>query len=45
MAIKDGHIVKVGRFSVQSREEIDAKRLLVAPGFVDIHTHYDGHAT
>jgi N-acyl-D-aspartate/D-glutamate deacylase len=30
---------------VPGREEIDARGLLVTPGFVDIHTHYDGQAT
>jgi N-acyl-D-aspartate/D-glutamate deacylase len=45
VAVKDGVIVKVGRASGQGREEIDAKGLLVTPGFVDVHTHYDGQAT
>ena len=29
----------------EAREIIDADRALVTPGFVDIHTHYDGQAT
>ena len=33
------------RCRARAREEIDAKGLLVTPGFVDIHTHYDGQAT
>ncbi|UYN97418.1 MAG: amidohydrolase family protein [Enhydrobacter sp.] len=45
VAVKDGRIVAVGKVSGQGREEIDARGLLVTPGFVDIHTHYDGQAT
>jgi N-acyl-D-aspartate/D-glutamate deacylase len=45
VAIEDGRIAAVGRFSGGGREEIDAKGQLVTPGFVDIHTHYDGQAT
>ena len=42
VAVKDGKIAAVGKVSGQGAEEIDAKGLLVTPGFVDIHTHYDG---
>ena len=45
VAVKDGRIAAVGRVAGAGREEIDAKGLLVTPGFVDIHTHYDGQAT
>ena len=45
VAVKDGKIAAVGAVSGKGREEIDAKGLLVTPGFVDIHTHYDGQAT
>ena len=45
VAVKDGRIVAVGKVKAGGREEIDAKGLLVTPGFVDIHTHYDGQAT
>jgi len=45
VAIQDGHIAQVGKVKSQGREEVDAKGLLVSPGFVDIHTHYDGQAT
>jgi len=45
VAIKDGRIAAVGKISGAGREEIDARGQLVTPGFVDIHTHYDGQAT
>src|SRR5437763_6552471 len=45
VAVKDGKIAAVGQVSASGAEEIDAKGLLVTPGFVDIHTHYDGQAT
>ncbi len=45
IAVKGGRIVAVGKVSGQGAEEVDAKGLLVTPGFVDIHTHYDGQAT
>src|SRR6266496_3069653 len=45
IAIKDGRISEVGKVSAKGKEEIDAKGKLVAPGFVDLHTHYDGQVT
>ncbi len=45
VAVKDGHIVALGQVSGTAAEEIDADGALVIPGFVDIHTHYDGLAT
>ena len=45
VAIKDGLIVEVGKVSGVGRREVDAYGALVTPGFVDIHTHYDGQAT
>jgi len=45
IAVTAGRISNVGRFEGSGREEVDAKGLLVTPGFVDIHTHYDGQAT
>lgn len=45
VAIKDGLIVEVGRVSGLGQREVDADGALVTPGFVDIHTHYDGQAT
>ena len=45
VAIKDGLVVEVGKVSGVGRREVDADGALVTPGFVDIHTHYDGQAT
>jgi len=45
VAISDGKIAAVGSIAQSGREEIDARGLVVTPGFVDIHTHYDGQAT
>lgn len=44
IALDNGRIVIVGDVAEQGREEFDAKGLLATPGFVDIHTHYDGQA-
>ncbi|HEY5170466.1 MAG TPA: amidohydrolase family protein [Acidimicrobiia bacterium] len=42
VAIADGRVVEVGQVDASAaRERIDADGLLVTPGFVDIHTHYD----
>ncbi len=45
VAVDGAIIVEVGRVGERGRREIDAGGLLVTPGFVDIHTHYDGQAT
>jgi N-acyl-D-aspartate/D-glutamate deacylase len=45
VAIQGGRIVDVGRVAGAGRREIDAAGALVTPGFVDIHTHYDGQST
>src|ERR1700741_4731233 len=44
VAIKDGVIAAVGTVSGDALREIDAAVLLVTPGFIDLHTHYDGQA-
>ena len=41
VGIKDGAIVEVGTVSDSARETVDADGLIVCPGFVDPHTHYD----
>ena len=45
VAVKDGLIAGVGTIHGDAEREIDASGKVVAPGFVDIHTHYDGQAT
>ncbi|MFC7542061.1 amidohydrolase family protein [Siccirubricoccus deserti] len=44
VAIIGGRIAEVGRVTLRGEREIDATGLLVTPGFVDIHTHYDAQA-
>ena len=41
VAIRDGRIVAIGEVSDKGNHEIDAEGLVVAPGFVDVHTHFD----
>ena len=45
VAIDGGRITAVGEVDERGHRELDADGLLVTPGFVDIHTHYDGQAT
>jgi N-acyl-D-aspartate/D-glutamate deacylase len=44
VGVKHGKIAALGKIAAAGREEIDARGLLVTPGFVDIHTHYDAQA-
>ena len=41
IGIRDGRVVAVGKVDEDARETIDATGKVVAPGFVDSHTHYD----
>jgi N-acyl-D-aspartate/D-glutamate deacylase len=45
VAVAGGVITEVGRVSGPAASEIDADGLVVTPGFVDVHTHYDGQVT
>lgn len=45
IAIMDGVIAKIGTITGEAVREIDARGQIVTPGFVDIHTHYDGQAS
>ncbi|NNK07995.1 MAG: amidohydrolase family protein [Myxococcales bacterium] len=42
LGIKDGQVVDIGKCDGRALETIDAGGAIVAPGFVDMHTHYDG---
>src|SRR5690349_16632267 len=44
VAVTNGVITAVGLVDGPTRRAIDADGLLVTPGFVDLHTHYDGQA-
>jgi N-acyl-D-amino-acid deacylase len=41
LALANGRIAEIGRVTESAAEIIDARGLIVAPGFVDPHTHYD----
>ena len=45
VAIKDGWIAEVGGTAGLAAKQIDATGLLVCPGFIDTHTHFDGQVT
>ncbi|MEO5670780.1 MAG: amidohydrolase family protein, partial [Ramlibacter sp.] len=45
VGVRDGRIVEIGRITSAARETVDAAGAWVMPGFIDIHTHYDGQAT
>ena len=45
IGISEDKIVAIGKIEEGSTETIDAKGKIVTPGFVDIHTHYDGQVT
>src|SRR3978361_2330707 len=45
ISISDGRITEVGKVAAKGAEEIDARGKLVTPGYVDLHTHYDGQVT
>ena len=45
VAVDDGVITEVGIDLGRASQEIDAEGTVVAPGWVDVHTHYDGQAT
>ena len=45
VAVKDGRIVAIGAVSDKGNETVDADGLVLSPGIVDVHTHYDAQVT
>jgi len=45
IAVRDGLIVEVGECQGETQQTTDAEGLIVTPGFVDVHTHYDGQVS
>lgn len=41
VAVQDGRVAEIGKITDAAAKTIDASDLIVAPGFVDPHTHYD----
>jgi N-acyl-D-aspartate/D-glutamate deacylase len=45
VAVKDGRIVAVGDCPESAARVIDAQGAIITPGFIDLHTHYDGQVS
>lgn len=45
LAVADGKIVELGKVSGRAKRELNADGLVLAPGFIDIHTHYDAQVS
>ena len=45
LAVKDGRVAAVGRIRDEAADTVDAKGMVLAPGAVDLHTHYDAQLT
>ena len=45
LAVKDGKIVEIGKITGAAERKVDADGLVVSPGFIDNHCHYDAQVT
>ena len=45
VAVDGGRITEIGHVDDEGRDVVDAGACIVTPGFVDVHTHYDGQVT
>jgi N-acyl-D-aspartate/D-glutamate deacylase len=45
VGVRDGRVTMVGTLAESARETVDAEGLALAPGLIDVHTHYDAQAT
>ena len=45
IGVRDGKVAEVGRLTGEARQTVDADGLVVAPGIIDVHTHYDPQLT
>ena len=45
LTVRDGRIAEVGPVGARGARDVDVRGLIVAPGFVDVHTHYDAQIT
>ena len=45
VAVKEGRIAEIGRITAQAKQAVNADGLTLAPGIVDVHTHYDAQLT
>ncbi len=45
VAVKNGRISEIGKLNGDARERVDADGLVLAPGIVNVHTHYDAQLT
>lgn len=45
IGVKDGRIAAIGNVSGEAKDTVDARGCIITPGFIDLHTHYDGQVS